>query len=679
MANGGVKPLGMDPAPQPDPEDPSSRTESAPTTPPARPPLWRRPMRYVAGLTIPSALLRAFEYRALAVIVYVEVLVSIGILALHFKLGLAGRFVIPALMVYGLLVIVFDVMVIRQIESPVVMKPGGVLYSAMTFGAALLFIIPLLVAYAVLIRASDTHPVFASVLFVAIAVFGWLFWRAASGAYKAGRAPWVSFGTALVVIPLVLGWTAGSLVWSFWGAHLESDVPGSGRTGASLTARLVASAERWVTQCGGKAVLEGTDRRPIRVAVALSGGGYRAAVTHAGLLAALEEACIPLEYLSTVSGGSIIGAYYALGFPPERFAGKLAQGKPGLPNDEMILTALFASWFDDTASSADTYSAHFQRVYFGHARLSDLAPPSSRPLLLVNATDLQGDGDTAREVFFRGRGPGLDHTLVADLVAASGAFPGAFEPKRLSWAPSTAPVAGNIQPQLREFIDGGVVENLGVEGLRRYLTLPRSGQPLPPRPHVLIISDASQYTSTAKFGAKTEIISLLTRAEGISWSALHRHIYARFTGEERYLSVFAKVEPETQVASANYEALLPRGSPGDPVRLQTVVVPLTAPETSAFLNSWYPTCAFSKTGPAAAIQKDVAGYRTLNELDSEEVYRAYWLGFVLGRIYRPAIECARAKASDPSYQCPLKPRRDADLKCPSRDEIVQGLKRAAQT
>jgi predicted acylesterase/phospholipase RssA len=46
---------------------------------------------------------------------------------------------------------------------------------------------------------------------------------------------------------------------------------------------------------------------PLRVAVALSGGGYRAAITEAGLLAALDRHCVPIRYLSTVSGGSIIG------------------------------------------------------------------------------------------------------------------------------------------------------------------------------------------------------------------------------------------------------------------------------------------------------------------------------------------------------------------------------------
>lgn len=56
------------------------------------------------------------------------------------------------------------------------------------------------------------------------------------------------------------------------------------------------------------------------VGVALSGGGYRAAVVQAGALVALESLRIPITHIASVSGGSIIGAYYALGGDPYLFA-----------------------------------------------------------------------------------------------------------------------------------------------------------------------------------------------------------------------------------------------------------------------------------------------------------------------------------------------------------------------
>jgi len=63
----------------------------------------------------------------------------------------------------------------------------------------------------------------------------------------------------------------------------------------------------------------------LRIGLALSGGGYRAAVFHSGVLQALESYGIRVSHLSTVSGGSIIGAYYAVGGEPARFVEAVAK------------------------------------------------------------------------------------------------------------------------------------------------------------------------------------------------------------------------------------------------------------------------------------------------------------------------------------------------------------------
>ena len=51
-----------------------------------------------------------------------------------------------------------------------------------------------------------------------------------------------------------------------------------------------------------------------KIGLALSGGGYRAAAFHLGVLKKLKELNIldKIDIISTVSGGSIIGAYYLL-------------------------------------------------------------------------------------------------------------------------------------------------------------------------------------------------------------------------------------------------------------------------------------------------------------------------------------------------------------------------------
>jgi predicted acylesterase/phospholipase RssA len=56
------------------------------------------------------------------------------------------------------------------------------------------------------------------------------------------------------------------------------------------------------------------DPRPHKLGLALSGGGHRAAFFHIGVLARLAELGLlrPIEVISTVSGGSIVGALYYL-------------------------------------------------------------------------------------------------------------------------------------------------------------------------------------------------------------------------------------------------------------------------------------------------------------------------------------------------------------------------------
>jgi predicted acylesterase/phospholipase RssA len=63
---------------------------------------------------------------------------------------------------------------------------------------------------------------------------------------------------------------------------------------------------------GGPPVSEGPEHP--KLGLALSGGGHRAAFFHIGVLAKLGELGLlrPVQVISTVSGGSIIGALYYL-------------------------------------------------------------------------------------------------------------------------------------------------------------------------------------------------------------------------------------------------------------------------------------------------------------------------------------------------------------------------------
>ncbi len=56
-----------------------------------------------------------------------------------------------------------------------------------------------------------------------------------------------------------------------------------------------------------------------KVGVVLSGGGARG-MAHIGVLKALEEHKIPIDYITGTSAGSLIGAFYAAGFTPDQMA-----------------------------------------------------------------------------------------------------------------------------------------------------------------------------------------------------------------------------------------------------------------------------------------------------------------------------------------------------------------------
>ena len=62
------------------------------------------------------------------------------------------------------------------------------------------------------------------------------------------------------------------------------------------------------------------------VGVVLSGGGAKG-LYHIGVLEALEESGIPIDYIAGTSMGSIIGALYASGYSPAEMRELVLSGK----------------------------------------------------------------------------------------------------------------------------------------------------------------------------------------------------------------------------------------------------------------------------------------------------------------------------------------------------------------
>lgn len=249
---------------------------------------------------------------------------------------------------------------------------------------------------------------------------------------------------------------------------------------------------------------------PAPIGLALSGGGFRAAAFHLGVLKRLDELELlrRVHLLSTVSGGSITGALYALRCVQR------GDGTPGsYPVDALIdevrplLTrnfrgrALFGSPRRIVQTGMSFLTRHVSRItlladaldrdIFGQAALADVPP-----WLLINATNLMTGKswkffhDRAGD-YLIGATDKTDATRLADAVAASAAYPVLADPFPFRtrwedlrgdlldqrWQRPPQNVPGDISrwrrahgrssgPLKVPLADGGLYDNEGLNGLR---------------------------------------------------------------------------------------------------------------------------------------------------------------------------------------------------------------------
>jgi predicted acylesterase/phospholipase RssA len=344
-----------------------------------------------------------------------------------------------------------------------------------------------------------------------------------------------------------------------------------------------------------------------RVAVALSGGGYRAAVVHAGVLSSLDEAGVPVHYLSTVSGGSIVGAAYALGWSPQEFCEHLRENRPGLTNDLVNFYPVFKQFLFPRYNSGDTYSAHFDRVYFHGHRLNDTGPP----LLILNTTRYH---DGVRKAF-RAEADGQES--LGRVVAASGAFPVAFDPVRIGG---------------ESYVDGGVVENLGIAGLQRYFHDHAHDADLADRlPGVLIISDMSLIPDDPVSWKKPSLLRMALRAQHASYFAMHQWIYSFYTDGAYDRTGSSPLQQPYEVQAGRLWPDLPEALKGRTVRV-FVLSPTAPAERRHYAGH-------------EDLVEAVSAMPTLQELSRREVDAAFWMGARLAEVYAGEI-CAAARARD---------------------------------
>jgi predicted acylesterase/phospholipase RssA len=228
------------------------------------------------------------------------------------------------------------------------------------------------------------------------------------------------------------------------------------------------------------------------MALALSGGGFRAGAFHLGVLSVLHRLRLldRVTVLSTVSGGTFTGAGYALALARgEDFPTFFRRFYAFLEANDLFRRAFhhLRTSTPDTPASSKCLIASVAQAYadtfFGDRLDRILAADTHLRELIINATEF------TTGLSFRFQKSANDHAVfgnrnfpvppevarqvrLADVVAASSCFPGGFEPIRFpvdfNWPPDgrtgnrvPAGLPAQFQTPL-PLMDGGIFDNQGI-------------------------------------------------------------------------------------------------------------------------------------------------------------------------------------------------------------------------
>jgi len=261
------------------------------------------------------------------------------------------------------------------------------------------------------------------------------------------------------------------------------------------------------------------------VGVAISGGGSRSANFSAACLFQLQRIGLMehVDYLSSVSGGSLTAACYCL-WEQKEWNPANVQAKLTHPFASDVIFNFLLPWnmvalaisdYDRSDLLADSLRKTLFTRKGRELTFADLRP--DRPHLLINATDLQSG---RRFVFcnesFDEINSDLSKYPMAYAVAASSAVPVVMHQVTLR-------DFSTIFKQYRHLVDGGVVDNLGVQTLAEvYEAHLRDAEdavePSPyPRGAVLIVIDAATNNDTRiSHKSDTGLLETLQAGAGVA-------------------------------------------------------------------------------------------------------------------------------------------------------------------
>lgn len=256
---------------------------------------------------------------------------------------------------------------------------------------------------------------------------------------------------------------------------------------------------------------------PARIALCLSGGGFRASLFHLGSLRRLNELGVlsRIDTLSCVSGGSIIGAHLAdklvahgtirpAEWEPIMEAPFLAFVSRDIRTVPILRRGLPWNWLRPSTSVSA-----IARLYCKHLTSLTLPELPRRPQFVFNAAEM------AYGVNWESRRDSVGHYRsayaspdpawpVGRAVAASACFPPVFPPLpvgvpasafRLNGVPSSADPEVLTRMSLT---DGGVYDNLGIEPVWKDHTLvlvSDGGSPFPLAVRTGVFGRIKRYTA----------------------------------------------------------------------------------------------------------------------------------------------------------------------------------------
>jgi predicted acylesterase/phospholipase RssA len=268
------------------------------------------------------------------------------------------------------------------------------------------------------------------------------------------------------------------------------------------------------------------------VGLALSGGGSRSANFSAACMFELQKLGIlqRVDYISSVSGGSLTAAYYCLS-SKDWNPGEVQRRLTHPFASDVIFTALMPwntiALLITPWNRSDILADSFDRVLYSRdgrtATFADLR--ADRPRLLINATDLQsGDKFVFCNETFDDLNSDLSKYPVSYAVAASGAVPVLLHQVTLH-------DYSTVFRRYRHLIDGGINDNLGVTTLVEAYTAQveqakQTHQP-DPYPHGLILIVVDAHTSVdAEIDNKPDIgiLDSIEAATGLSSTVLLNRI-----------------------------------------------------------------------------------------------------------------------------------------------------------